>query len=135
MSVDIVIEVPAREWLTSNGRYHWADKARRTRAIRWRAQAAALAHRMPDGRRHRRPWYAGRVRVTATIQGRRAGRMDPANAYPTIKAALDGLTDAGVWVDDDSSHVVGPDMRRGDPDNHLPTGAHRVTITIEKEKL
>lgn len=130
MSVDIVIVVPAREWLTSNGRYHWADRSRRTAAVRRRAWAAALAHRMPDGRRHRRPWYEGRVRVTATIQGRMAGRMDPANAYPTVKAALDGLTDAGVWVDDDSRHVVGPDMRRGDPDNHLPTGAHRVTITI-----
>ncbi|WP_172121434.1 hypothetical protein [Actinomyces faecalis] len=135
MSTDIVIEVPGREWLTSNGRYHWADRSRRTAAVRRRAWAAALGCRGADGRRHRRPWFVGRVRVTATVQGRTAGRMDPANAYPTVKAVLDGLTDAGVWEDDDSGHVVGPDMRRGVPDSRIPTGSHRITITIEKEEL
>lgn len=133
MSVDIVIEVPAREWLTSNGRYHWADRARRTAAVRRRAWAAAIAHRESGGRRHRRPWYEGRVRVTATVQGRTRVRTDPANTYPTVKACLDGMTDAGVWEDDDSTHVVGPDMRLGEPDPSLRTGWHRITITIEKE--
>lgn len=40
-------------------------------------------------------------------------RADPANWYPSFKAAVDGLVDAGVLEDDDHTHVVGPDMRIG----------------------
>ncbi|MEU1449881.1 hypothetical protein [Streptomyces mirabilis] len=40
-------------------------------------------------------------------------RLDPANFYPSFKAAVDGLVDAGVLEDDDHTHVVGPDMRIG----------------------
>ncbi|MEV6024055.1 hypothetical protein [Streptomyces sp. NPDC052036] len=48
---------------------------------------------------------------------------DPANWYPSCKAAVDGLTDkkrkgqvltVGVLSDDSDEHVVGPDMRLGD---------------------
>jgi len=39
----VVVEVPAGEWLTSNGRYHWASRARRTRKLRTRAALAARA--------------------------------------------------------------------------------------------
>ncbi|MFD6531555.1 hypothetical protein [Streptomyces sp. NPDC060184] len=40
-------------------------------------------------------------------------RADPANWYPSFKAAVDGLVDAGVLEDDDHLHLVGPDMRLG----------------------
>ncbi|MFJ2722601.1 hypothetical protein [Streptomyces sp. NPDC087437] len=48
---------------------------------------------------------------------------DPANWYPSFKAAIDGLTDkkrkgqvltVGVLSDDSDEHVVGPVMRLGD---------------------
>ncbi|GAA0691030.1 hypothetical protein GCM10009548_73580 [Streptomyces malaysiensis subsp. malaysiensis] len=47
---------------------------------------------------------------------------DPANWYPSFKAAIDGLTEkkrkgqvltVGVLSDDSDEHVVGPDMRLG----------------------
>lgn len=41
------------------------------------------------------------------------GRRDPANLYPSFKAAVDGLVDAGLFEDDDHTRVVGPDMRLG----------------------
>lgn len=40
-------------------------------------------------------------------------RADPANWYPSFKAAVDGLVDAGVLEDDDHTRVIGPDMRIG----------------------
>ena len=40
-------------------------------------------------------------------------RLDPANFYPSFKAAVDGLVDAGVLEDDDHTRVIGPDMRIG----------------------
>jgi crossover junction endodeoxyribonuclease RusA len=42
-------------------------------------------------------------------------QRDPANCYPTVKACIDGITDAGVIPDDDAAHVIGPDMRLGQP--------------------
>ncbi|MGW7426997.1 hypothetical protein ACWGJB_44655 [Streptomyces sp. NPDC054813] len=48
---------------------------------------------------------------------------DPANWYPSFKAAIDGQTDkkrkgqvltVGVLSDDSDGHVVGPGMRLGD---------------------
>ena len=32
-------------------------------------------------------------------------RLDPPNLYPTTKPLIDGLTDAGMWVDDDHEHM------------------------------
>lgn len=40
-------------------------------------------------------------------------RRDAANWYPSFKAAVDGIVDAGVLEDDDHTRVLGPDMRIG----------------------
>ena len=98
-----------------------AQKARRTRALRVRAALAARAARIPP---------MARARITVHVHGRTRARTDPANAYPTIKACVDGLVDAGVLPDDDAAHLDGPDMRLGDPIPHLPTGHHRLTVDI-----
>ena len=57
-------------------------------------------------------------------------RADPANAQPTLKALVDGCTDAGIWVDDDSTHLIGPDPRRGCNLPGLRPGEHRVVLII-----
>lgn len=53
------------------------------------------------------------VQITAYIWKPRANRYDPGNIYPTAKACLDGLVDAGLLPDDDHKHVLGPDLRHG----------------------
>ena len=108
-------------WLSANGRYHWAVKAKYTMALRRLAAAQA--------RRQGLTPMSGPVLVTAEI-GYRSGRADPANTYPTIKPLIDGLVDAGILADDDSAHVVGPDMRRAA--ETPPQGFHTVTLTLEE---
>ncbi|MFD0889967.1 hypothetical protein ACFQ08_35955, partial [Streptosporangium algeriense] len=54
-----------------------------------------------------------RAHVFGILHPATRGRRDPANWYPSFKAAIDGLVDAGVLVDDDDRHLVGPDMRIG----------------------
>lgn len=120
MSQQFTVRVAAQWWLTSNGRYHWADRARRTKALR--AMAAAQCRRL-----HIHTEAPVHVIAEITYRG---GRVDPANAYPTIKAIVDGMTDAGVWPDDDSRWVIGPDMRRGQ--GRPKPGFHDVTITLEE---
>jgi hypothetical protein len=49
----------------------------------------------------------GRISVTAMpIRANRRSRPDVAACYPAVKAAIDGLVDAGVVVNDDPDHVV-----------------------------
>lgn len=99
------VEIPAPcDWINSNHRTHRMVEARRVSA--WRAASKAAA----DDRYH----FTGPVHITATVHKTRAGRWDAGNLYPTAKAIVDGLVDAGLLVDDSNEYVVGPDMRAGE---------------------
>ena len=63
----IDLDVPAALWLTANGREHWREKARRTKALR----TLAYAHCTPRTTR-----FDGPVDVTAII------------SYPTARRAV-----------------------------------------------
>ncbi|MFF4412147.1 hypothetical protein ACFYY8_06410 [Streptosporangium sp. NPDC001559] len=91
--------------LNANNRLHHAPKARLTAAIRAAGKQATEAAGVPK---------LARAHVFGILHPATRGRRDPANWYPSFKAAIDGLVDAGVLVDDDDTHLVGPDMRLGD---------------------
>lgn len=98
------VEAPA-DFINSNQRLHRMQVAKLTRA--WReAGHDAVA---------RNGWepYTGKVHIVAHIYKPRGGRYDPNNLWPTVKAAIDGVVSAGLIVDDDHEHVLGPDMRHG----------------------
>jgi crossover junction endodeoxyribonuclease RusA len=50
--------------------------------------------------------------VTVSVQYDSNRRADPANAYPTVKALVDGLVDFGVLTDDDSKHLQAMTFKR-----------------------
>jgi len=117
------ITIPApTTWINSNQRLHRMQTAKLTAA--WRA---ATAQRL-----HERGWdltpYEGTVRIVAHIYKPRLGRYDPGNLYPTAKACIDGIVDAGLLNDDDYKHVIGPDMRHGGK------GPPAITLTITQEE-
>lgn len=120
---EITLTVPRSEWLTANGRYHWANRARATRALRWRAHTTARSQGM-------RPM--GPSRVTVAVAYPTAARADPDNAAPTVKAIIDGLVDAGVWPDDNSRWRTHTDYTRAP--RKAPRGTHTITIRIEEEE-
>ena len=106
-TVILWVDVPATEVLTSNQRLHWGERARRTRALRWRA---TLAYRQ-----------AGKPRLevahcVATLTYRDQRRRDDHNIMPTLKACVDGVVAAGLLPDDNHKHLVGPDIRVAEPD-------------------
>ena len=125
MTNTIVFTIPDNEWMSANDRYgHWAAKSRKTEALRTRAKLESLNAM----RRGKLSACFGRVHVMAGNQYR-ASRVDPANAFPTNKALIDGMTDAGVFEDDSAEYVIGPDMRRAP--GRPPKGTHTVAIMIE----
>lgn len=112
-----VITLPAGlDLLNANRRIHEQAAARLTKKIRNAAHEAvsecpalmaALKAAKPD------PLFQ-RAHILGVLHPATAGRRrDPANWYPSFKAAVDGLVDAGVLEDDDHTRVVGPDMRLG----------------------
>ncbi|MFM9566151.1 hypothetical protein [Streptomyces turgidiscabies] len=54
-----------------------------------------------------------RAHILGVLHPSTKGRRDPANWYPSFKACVDGLVDAGLFEDDDHTRVLGPDMRLG----------------------
>ncbi|ANZ17475.1 hypothetical protein O1L44_16385 [Streptomyces noursei] len=101
------VELPAgMELLNSNRREHHYRRARIVKALRAAAKEAAADLPALDD--------LGPVRIIAVVHPRDRRRRDPANWYPSVKAAVDGLVDAGVLKDDDHTRVIGPDMRLGE---------------------
>ena len=106
MTADYRVEILAPcDWINSNHRTHRMEVAKRTAA--WR-QAAFIAAR------NNLTKFDGRVRIVATVHKTRAGRWDAGNLYPTAKACVDGIVQAGVLVDDSNQYAIGPDMRAGE---------------------
>lgn len=113
------IKQPAFPWINLNDRpRHWSTKASQTKAWRKIAWAKAKQAKIPT---------LAAATITGRIYKNRAGRYDPHNLYPTLKAIVDGLVDAGVLEDDDYTrlevHLAHGGIRRGQ-DPHL-----EITIT------
>ncbi len=114
---DYTIALPAGiKLINSNDRQHHMARNRLTQAIKDAARVMSRKEKIP---RLERVYIRG-LYCPPTRRVR-----DPANWYPSFKAAIDGLTDqkikgvvmpgTGILPDDDDEHVVGPDMRLGEP--------------------
>jgi crossover junction endodeoxyribonuclease RusA len=119
MSVWTLVIPQPDVWINANHRLHWAVKARRTLA--WRGAACLLA-------RHAHLPHLDRARIECSLRFTDARKRDVGNLHPTAKAIVDGLVDYGLLPDDDDSHLIGPDMRRG-PKSRDAFGLVVVTIT------
>ena len=126
-AVTISQDVPQSVWLTANGREHWAARANRTKILRHQARVLTLDAIITEGVR-----FAS-ADVTATVHYPTNRRQDPANAYPTVKAMIDGCVDAHLLPDDDADHLGVVSFERGEPTS-CP-GFYRIDLTFDGEQL
>lgn len=82
--------------ISANGRYHWAARARLTRQVR--REVATLA-------RHHKTRAVDVAEVTWHWRPEVKRRRDDSGPAPSVKAAVDGLVDAGVLPDDTADIV------------------------------
>lgn len=108
------------ELLNANDRNHWARHHRVTRHLRYTAAWLTRSQHIPA---------LGRAHIVAVYEPPDRRRRDPANLYPSVKACVDGLVDAGVLPDDDAAHLEGPDMRLGARERH---GLGRLVLHIRE---
>jgi crossover junction endodeoxyribonuclease RusA len=99
----LIVKVPGRPFsLNAERSKHWSDRAARVAQLRQDAKYCAL-QAMPF-RRRESLFQQVDIEVFPWAKDRRY-RQDVGNNYPTFKACLDGLVDAGVIMDDDDTHV------------------------------
>lgn len=119
----ISISVPNDEWVTANGRYHWAKKAKMTRALRTRARFLARSKRL----RVETPTL-----LTVMVGYPTNTRADMENAHPTVKALIDGLVDADALPDDSSQYIVATTWARGPK---CEKGTHVVELIFTPQRV
>lgn len=119
---EMTVQIPANAWMSSNDRLHWAEKYKKTKILRRRSWLEARRNGLLPMRK---------AFVTVHVQYATSGRADPANAYPTVKALVDGLTDFGVLTDDDSKHL--PEMTFKRAPGKCLKGWHVITLTLVEE--
>ena len=117
----VELSLPPKE-LAPNGRYHWAAKARATKSYR---ESARLAGLVALGGRTAPRWRQATERALFFHPTSR--RRDPDNLLASLKAAFDGLVDAGIIADDAGLTHLPPRQER-DSDNP------RVWISIVAAK-
>lgn len=122
-TVELIVDVSPAHWVTENGPHgsHWALN-RKGRALKELGYLRCL-----NGARG---VHMTKAHVTAYVQYPSNNRADPTNAGPTAKPIIDGFTLAGLWPDDDSAHVLGPDFRR-EQGTTGAKGLHRIRFVIE----
>jgi crossover junction endodeoxyribonuclease RusA len=111
-----VITLPAGiRLLNSNQRRHRHEQARIIAKLRETAfEAVSESPSLMDALAAAKPGpLFQRAHILGVLHPASKTRCDPANWYPSFKAAVDGLVDAGLFDDDDHTRVVGPDMRLG----------------------
>ena len=107
----VLINLPwDRPPLTANQRLHWAEKARVTRDVR--QTVCLIARTAPP---------AQFLTVTLHYRPVMQRTRDRHNLWPTVKACVDGLVDAGVVKDDDTEHVSTPEPVIHPPEKGRPS--------------
>lgn len=108
--------------ITANQRNHWRKQAELVKAVR-----TSIHTHISLGQFTGVPWpvMADHVHVYLDYWPRDRRRRDEDNIAPTLKAAADGLVDAGVVADDTPAY-----MRKHMPTIHEPDGDPRVVLTV-----
>jgi len=95
---------PGLELLNANDRIHYKQRAKKTERLRSEAFRTVGKH----------PMTFGKVQVVCIFRAPDNRIRDTANLYPSFKAILDGLVDAGVIHDDNDKFVTSFTLQRGD---------------------
>jgi len=119
-TVTIILPLPPAV-LNPNGQHgHWARRASALKKCRRLASQAVEDEGVTSG-----PW--SRVEVKAVFFHKTIRRRDGSNFNTRLKGYFDGIVDAGLVVDDDSTHWTTMPA-----EFHTDTKQGRVEITVTR---
>ncbi len=124
MTNTLLLEIPNALWMSSNDRKDRRAVMGRVAAVRRMAEIEARnAGLTPMTQAHIAIFVGYPTRVKA----------DPPNAWPTAKAAIDGVVDSGVLVDDSSEFVFAHSFMRDAKKS--PTKHHTLRLVFTDQFL
>lgn len=113
--------------INSNDRFHRQAQAVMTRRIK----ALAMYEVTAKKDKQMEPFSPERpCNLIVTVYKPTNRRLDPPNLYPTIKAIIDGMTDAGIWVDDNYKVIRSMSFSYGGLSGKK--GYYRFVLTVEE---
>lgn len=114
--------------ISANDRMHYAVKMKITEFLRNLSKTTLLKNKTWD-----KPVFNedNPCTVTITIDPPTSRRMDPPNWYPSIKALIDGMTDAGLWTDDNKDVIKAMTFVYGSVSGD---GTYHITIDVVPAK-
>jgi crossover junction endodeoxyribonuclease RusA len=111
-----LVELPVGlQLINANDRDHWRKSAGKTATIR--SVARGQARGIPR---------LGKVKIKVVYYAPDNRRRDVSNLFPSCKAAIDGIVDAGVLKDDNDKFVVALEIVRGE--YNIPKGQLVIEI-------
>lgn len=114
------IPIDADEWLLQNHRVHYQQAAKKRGSLRVKTGWLAKAQLLPA---------QGPVAVYARVRMPKGTLPDADAAAPMVKAAIDGLVDAGIIPDDNGQWVPLVGYGRPERDRTLKTRTLSLVIT------
>lgn len=121
---ELLLTIPDAWWLTSNQRLPKEAIWPRTKAIRKYAAIAA---------RNAGLTLPPQVHIWIVVGYPTRVRADPPNAWPTAKAAIDGIVDSGTLAEDNSEIVYAHSFAR-DP-KKCERGTHTLRLVFTDQAL
>lgn len=115
------------QMINSNDRYHFILKSQLTEYLRTLACEKVREQSGTElvlGERYNED---NPCTILITICPPTNRRMDAPNFYPTVKALIDGMTDAGLWSDDNNDVILMTAFKRGETTTNKK---YTVKITI-----
>jgi Holliday junction resolvase RusA-like endonuclease len=137
MRITFEIPIPPAA-LSPNARPHFMQKAKAKKELRRWAHGRVVASawitsassRWDEAKRrwmvNQAPWPGHECTVHVRWIAATNRRRDRDNIIATLKAAIDGITDSGLW-DDDAG------VKWGTVETEVDAKAPRVVITVERE--
>lgn len=109
--------------INSNDRFHYQAEGRMVKKLRLIARVEAGLNITPV--------YSSDkpCTVAVTVYAPTRRRLDPPNLYPTVKALIDGLTDANLWPDDNHEVIKMMSFQYGGLSGE--SGKFKIVLDIE----
>lgn len=101
----ISINVDKSEWISSNSRMVWQEKARRTKWLVNHGLVLARAQKVD---------VPTPSKLAVVVHMPTDRRFDPPNAWPTVKPIIDGFVSARALPDDSHREIPETSFERGD---------------------
>lgn len=113
--------------INSNDRMHFIVKSKITDYLRQLARKTMTS----ESYSREAPYYSENrpCLVLVTVYPPTHRRFDAPNIYPTVKALIDGMTDAGVWSDDNNKIIKAISFTCGGVSG---SKAYKVEISISE---